>query len=137
MSVAARIPEPEPLIVWVDRDRDGITFGVDPLTREKLRAALPKMAHLWPLVYIARETMDDFETLEPSLLAKVIDLLTGLDAEQARQLGGVLFIDAYETRLASWPPDPTGAAENRRRATRSRASAGSRSRSSRPGSGPG
>jgi hypothetical protein len=106
MSVAATIPEPEPLFVWVERDRDGITFGLDPLSREHLRAALPKTAHLRPLVFIARENKDDFETLEPSLLAQVIDLLTGLGAEQARQFGGVLFISPDERRLASWPPDP-------------------------------
>lgn len=105
MTAAARVAAHEPLLIYVSRDSQGVTFGIDLPSRERLRAALPANMHVWPLVFIAHEKRGEFEQLPTALLEQVVTLLTGLSPEQARKFDGIEFMDPErEERLAFWPP---------------------------------
>lgn len=106
MTAAARVAAHEPLLIYVSRDRNGVSFALDPLSHRQLRAALPADRHVWPLVFIRRETADDFQELELALQDQVVRLLTGLEREEAGSFGGVVFMAPDESNLAVWPPVP-------------------------------
>ncbi len=104
-AAASRASNAEPFTIYVNRDADGITFALDPLSHKYLRSQLHADVRMWPLVFIGRETQEDFEDLGASLQNQVVTLLTGLSAERARAFGNFVFTTPEEAVLASWPPD--------------------------------
>lgn len=98
MLAAQVVPHPEVIRVDVSRSREGVTFALYPLSKDLLRSRFERV-RLWPRVFIARETEEDFRELEGSLQAQVIELLTGLPRERLRELDvRVEFVDVRPAR---------------------------------------
>lgn len=83
----------EPIVVYRSVNRDGQTFGLEPLSRQRVRDRFGDGVHLHPRVFIAHETAADYESVRGDLAALVIQLLTGVQADRLSELGGVSFRD--------------------------------------------
>lgn len=97
MARAEALQDEDDNVITVDVSRglDGVTFALYPLSQDYLRS-LGQSGHLWPRVFIGRETPADFEQLELPLQRHVIQLLTGLSLERLRELG--LQVDFFDVR---------------------------------------
>lgn len=78
--------------IHVGRQRDGCTYALNPHTRNRIKQAFPH-AKLWSQVFVGYESEDSFEESQTNALLQVAQLLTGLTADQLRELGGVEIID--------------------------------------------
>jgi hypothetical protein len=93
MGTAAARELPDPIIIYRSVDRDGQTFALDPLSRDRLREIFGDAAHFYPRVFIAHETKADYERLRSDLAAQVVALLTGIAEPRLEEHGGVSFVD--------------------------------------------
>ena len=85
----------EPVIIYVVDEADGVSFALDPLSRDYLRATLPKDIHVWPRIFIAEETRDQLKNIDTSVQRQVVTFLTGLSPEVLQQkYNGVCFINS-------------------------------------------
>jgi hypothetical protein len=55
--------ELEPIVIYRSVNRDGQTFGLDPLSRRRVREHFGDQVHLHPRVFIAHETAADHEAV--------------------------------------------------------------------------
>jgi hypothetical protein len=84
---------PEPIVIHRSVNRDGQTFGLEPLSRQRVRDRFGDQVHLHPRVFIAHDSAADYESVRGDLAALVIQLLTGVHPERLDELGGVSFRD--------------------------------------------
>lgn len=96
---AAQESEDNVITIDVSRASDGATFALYPLSSEYLRSLNPGV-RLWPRVFIARESMSDFQQLDVSLQRQVIQLLTGMSPERLHELG--LQVDFFDVKQDSF-----------------------------------
>jgi predicted Zn-dependent protease len=85
---AAARAEQGPLIVNIGRQGDGCTYRLDPLSKHRLKAA-HRRARTVPTVFIGYTTRDEFEALQGPMWVQIVQMLTGVTAEQLSALGGV------------------------------------------------
>jgi hypothetical protein len=85
--------EPEPIVIYRSVNRDGQTFGLEPLSRNRVRERFGEQVHLHPRVFIAHESEADYESVRGELATLVVQLLTGVHPERLDELGGVSFRD--------------------------------------------
>ena len=79
-------------------NRDGETFELEPRSLERLRAEFGSAVHARPRIFIAHESRADHEHVHGTIAPQIIHLLTGLDEERLRPLGGVTFRDPVTDR---------------------------------------
>lgn len=82
----------KPIIVYVNKQMGGITYGLSPMSRKNFHENFPD-AHPSGSVYLNYETKSDFETYHNRVERFVLPLLLGLDEESIKQIGPVNFID--------------------------------------------
>jgi hypothetical protein len=93
MQTAAAQEPLEPIIIYRTVNRDGQTFALDHRSRKRLRGQFGDSVHLYPRVFIAHETLDNYEQLHGDLATQVVTLLTGVSEARLAELGGVSFQD--------------------------------------------
>lgn len=94
MSTAEALDlDPGPIVIYRSVNRDGQTFGLDPISRRRVRERFGDEAHLHPRVFIAHETTADHTSVRGDLAALVVQLLTGVHPHRLGELGGVTFRD--------------------------------------------
>ena len=93
----------ERITVWVGKDWDGFTFRLRPQTRVMLRSRFPD-ADMLPQISISFDMKSGFEAIHGPIYRHVLELLTGLSAEEINSIGGGVFVNAvtelpiYDTR---------------------------------------
>jgi hypothetical protein len=92
-----------PMVILVRRDATGITYELDLLSTQRLRAL--KGNDFTPsVVSISHHTQQDLEQLVGSFVGHLGAILTHLREDELLQAGGVIFIDAAtKGTLAAWP----------------------------------
>jgi hypothetical protein len=99
MSTAEALQNDDVITVDVSRGSEGVAFELYPLSGNYLRSVAPDV-HLWPRVFIARETESDFNQLGESLQAQVVQLLTGMPLQRLHGFGlRVEFVDVRSDEL--------------------------------------
>lgn len=129
MSEPAPYYKDEPVIIDIVREADGVTFALDPLSRDYLRATVPKEVHVWPRMFVAEETRGQLKHIDTSLQRQVVTFLTGLTPEILQQkYNGVYFVNSRQG-TAFWlgTQDPAQAPESPPQATDSQQTAVPRS----------
>jgi hypothetical protein len=89
MDTAAALEPSEPFIIYRSVNRDGQTFALEPLSRERLRRVFAGAVRLHPRVFIAHETVGSYEQLDVDLLGQVVQLLAGVSKSRLDEVGGV------------------------------------------------
>lgn len=82
-----------PIVIYRSVNRDGQTFGLEPDSFRRIRDQFGADVHVRPRVFIAHETISNYEDLRADLAAQVIQLLTGVAEERLGAVGGVIFRD--------------------------------------------
>jgi hypothetical protein len=98
MQTAAAQEPLEPIIIYRSVNRDGQTFGLDPLSHRRLRAQFGDSVHMHPRVFFAHATPADYEQVRDDLAKHVVVLLTGVLESELAELGGVSFRDPVTDR---------------------------------------
>ena len=96
----------EPLLIYATREFDGYTYQLDPLSEDRVRKENTRYARQkkMPRIFISYDMKEDFETLVGPFVDELVPLLTGLEAEDVLQMGGVEFRDPSTDRpLFIWP----------------------------------
>ena len=94
MSTAERVEaEVEPIIIYRSVNRDGATFALEPLSLDRVRAAFGAAVRARDRIFITHETRADYDQVQGSIASQIVTLLTGLDEDRLRSLGGVVFRD--------------------------------------------
>lgn len=84
-----------PIDIYVNRQSDGITFNMAPLTRKKFYQEFPD-AHPSGSVFVNYDTKANFETYHNKVERFIIPILLGIDIDDkkwAAKIGQVNFID--------------------------------------------
>lgn len=84
----------KPIIVYVNRQMDGITYGLSPMSRKTFYENFPD-AHPSGSVYLNYETKSDFETYHNRVERFVLPILLGLDEDSIKEVGPVQFVDPH------------------------------------------
>jgi hypothetical protein len=99
MSTAQPVAaEPVPVVIHRSVNRDGETYAVEARSLKRVRAAFGSAAHVRPRIFIAHETLADYEHVHGAVAPQIVMLLTGLSEEQLGPLGGVIFRDPVTER---------------------------------------
>ena len=77
-----------PLIIKIGLQGDGCVYQMHPLSEIWLKEAHPR-THVLPTVLIGYAKRDDFERVQASMWPQIAQMITGLDMEKLRALGGV------------------------------------------------
>jgi hypothetical protein len=92
MQTAAAQEPLEPIIIYRFVNDAGQTFGLDPLSLDRLRRRFGDTVHLHPRVFIAHDVAES-QALHGDLATQVVQLLTGTSEPRLAELGGVSFRD--------------------------------------------
>ena len=84
-------PPKEPIFIYLGARSDGVTYQLDPASRERLRAV--QGARPVNRVFIAYDTKANGEQEHEAFDQQAVQLLTGLSAERLAELGGVELYD--------------------------------------------
>jgi hypothetical protein len=93
MQTAAAQEPLEPIIIYRFVNDAGQTFGLDPLSLDRLRHQFGDTVQLHPRVFIAHDVAEHYQALHGDLAAQVVQLLTGTSESTLAELGGVSFRD--------------------------------------------
>jgi hypothetical protein len=93
MDTAAALEPSDPIIIYRSVNRDGQTFALEPLSRDRLRQSFGNAVRVRPRVFIAHETAADHGQLHGDLVAQIVQLLTGVSEAKLASLGGVSLRD--------------------------------------------
>jgi hypothetical protein len=85
----------EAIVIEVGRQRTGATFMLSLQTR----AMLPSSAFRPKSVFVSYDTQEAFENLHSPMWDQIAMLLTGLDEEQIRDLGGFRVVSAPDREV--------------------------------------
>lgn len=86
------------IIVYVNRQLDGVTFGLDPLSRKQLHAAYPKKSP-GGSVYVGYDSKANFESYHNRVEPTILPVLLGMSEQEIVQLGEIDFIDPKTNEL--------------------------------------
>ena len=86
----------EPVVIYRSVNRDGQTFALDPLSRNRVRDHFGDEIHLHPRVFIAHETAADYGSMRADLADQVVQLLTSVSSSRLDELGGASFRDSTD-----------------------------------------
>ena len=98
MSAEAFQERQEPIVVFRSVNRDGETFALEPHSLDRLRKELGSDLRVHPRVFIAHETLADYEHVHGAIVEQVVQLLTGVTEARLSSLGGVIFRDPVTER---------------------------------------
>lgn len=87
-SRATERAEKGPLIVRIGRQWDGCVYRLHPGTKLRLKAARIRV-HSVPTVFIGYTDRAEFEALHGPMWPQIVQMLTGLNPDKLRALGGV------------------------------------------------
>ena len=93
MGTATALEVSAPIIIYRSVTRDGQSFALDALSMDRLREAYGDSIHVHPRVFIAHESVADYQQLQVRLANQVVVLLTGLSEARLDVMGGVSFRD--------------------------------------------
>jgi hypothetical protein len=86
------------IIIDVGRQMDGATFRLSPQTSARLTAQ--KLGHpLASSIFVTFTTKEAFERDSGSMWTQIAMLLTGLAADQIKELGGFRFVDPTDREV--------------------------------------
>jgi hypothetical protein len=80
------------IVVAVGDQGNGATFQLTPQTRRMLESRIPGWSRGPSAVFLAAEREWDFNLMSDSMWTQVVMLLTGLNEERIRGLGGFTFV---------------------------------------------
>ena len=80
------------IIVHVGRQRDGYVFGLRPRSRVRLEESYPNKERV-SSVFIGLDRMSEIQQIPESILAQVLNLLTGLSLNELNEIGGFSIYD--------------------------------------------
>jgi hypothetical protein len=80
------------IVVDVGKQMNGATFRLNHRTETMLASHIPGWAPPSDSLFVAADTQWDFERMHGPTWTQVVMLLTGLNEEQIRNLGGVRFV---------------------------------------------
>jgi hypothetical protein len=86
-----------PLVIYIGRQGDGGVYRLGPWSKKRIADAHPQARRV-PFLHIGYYDVQDFEKLQGPFWPSLVQLLTGLTAEQLAALGGV---DLYEVSSES------------------------------------
>jgi hypothetical protein len=99
-----RAGAPKPIVIWVARESDGVSFALDPKDRARLGATAAKA---WPRLFVGWDTKEDYESIHGDITDQIVMVLTGLTHAKLKALGGVVFRDRTAGRAKILPgPQP-------------------------------
>jgi hypothetical protein len=78
--------------VAVGKQSNGATFQLPPKTRRLLESRFPGWSPVPGSVFIYSNNLWDFERMQDPMWAQIVMLLTRLNEEQIRDLGGFRFV---------------------------------------------
>jgi hypothetical protein len=81
----------DPLLILVAKEADGYTYRLHPLQKDRVHALKPSK-HVFPMLFLAQDVQEDFETVHGPIATHLAELLTGLSLEKINQEGGVRFV---------------------------------------------
>lgn len=83
----------KPIVVYVNRQMDGITYGLSPMSRKIFYEKHPE-AHPSGSVFVNYDTKTDFETYHNRVERFIVPILLGIDDEASlAKIGQIQFID--------------------------------------------
>jgi hypothetical protein len=81
---------PKPIVIWVARESDGVSFALDRAGRVRLGEPATRS---WPRLFVGWDTKADYETIHGDITDQIAMVLTGLPLEKLKGLGGIIFKD--------------------------------------------
>ena len=81
-----------PVIIYVNRQLDGVTFSLDPLSRKQLYAAEPNKRPS-ASIYIGYDPRTTFETYHKQVEPTILPALLGMNEQEIQELGEIDFVD--------------------------------------------
>jgi hypothetical protein len=78
--------------IAVGKQSNGATFELTPKTEAMLKARFPDWTPAPDSVFVSSHRQWDFERMQDPLWAQIVMLLTKLDEQQIRELGGFTFL---------------------------------------------
>lgn len=100
------IRDKEPFVILVAQDEKGLTFKLDRISEERLRAHHGADYWVTSPLHITHQTLNDFNRMMGSIVRQFGLILTRLkDEEELLQMGGVQYVTAELPHkvLAQWP----------------------------------
>jgi hypothetical protein len=86
------------VVIYRSANRDGQTFELRPQSARILRDAFPQV-HRSPRIFIAHETLGDYEQMLGDFAPQVITLLTGVSEQMLAEKGfRISFVDPVTER---------------------------------------
>lgn len=80
------------IIVHIGRQRDGYVFGLRPRSRVWIEEHYPNKERV-ASVFIGLDRMQDIQQIPESILAQVLNLLTGLSLDELNKIDGFSVYD--------------------------------------------
>jgi hypothetical protein len=99
---ASLMPGPKPIVIWVARESDGVSFALDREARIRLGTTGAKA---WPRLFVGWDTKDDYDSIHGDITDQVVMLLTGMPLAKLKGYGGVVFKDRTTGRGKILPRD--------------------------------
>lgn len=96
-------PASAPLVVRVDHRDDASVFELEKDSVERVRTMLGPS---WtaPRVRVAGDVAADFAAYHGSILPHLVVVLTGMDGQRVREMGGIRFENSQGNVIGRWPP---------------------------------
>jgi hypothetical protein len=85
--------------VAVGKQSNGATFQLPPKTRRLLESRFPGWSPVPGSVFIYSNNLWDFERMQDPMWAQIVMLLTRLNEEQIRDLGGFRFVSPADNEV--------------------------------------
>lgn len=87
------------IVVAVGKQMTGITFQLHPRTKAWLESRLPDWSPAAKSVFVSFDTQRDFERMHGPMWTQIVMLLTGLNEDKLRDLGGFTFISPADEEV--------------------------------------
>jgi hypothetical protein len=78
--------------VVVGKQSNGATFQLTPKTRAMLESRFPEWSPAPSSIFVSFSRQWDFEHMQDPMWAQIVMLLTRLNEQQVRELGGFTFV---------------------------------------------
>lgn len=80
------------IVVDVGKQSNGATFRLNHRTKSMLTSCIPGWSPPSDSLFVAADRQWDYERMHGPMWAQIVMLLTGLNEEQVRDLGGFRFV---------------------------------------------
>lgn len=96
-------PGSDPLRIVIEANGEATRYRLDDRSAERIAIFHPPD---WksPRVDVPRDVEDDFSLLHGEIREHLIEVLTGIDRDHVRGLGGIQYVSSTGKELGRWPP---------------------------------